>query len=471
MMYKFFRIGMLISILSIVSGCGLFSDSVTSSVAATTTAKEVIKEAQSAVNHAVTNAEQSGHNLVAHAAYQLDFAVQQTDHRLGVQREKAFKDIDKSMQKVISSISNAADSINKGGYQLSSLEDNLALDLQKTLGNIPFVDNPYVLRRVQGIQQVKLHAIGYRLTLVGSGFGEVTPEKRTGIKLLSVDGKDITQDVAVYRRSGNALTIEIKNKALSPIFSDEMIVADVAMIISEQSFDEESSLWENEKDIPYNFNLYLYPRTGATLISQGKGEYFDFVENGKFCVNFVTPNNHCSDDCDESNSFPLGKNYRYHGEKPVPNFKHMAPFNVGNNRLVPGTVSSVLNSGPRGWQSNLKTSVKESGRVLTLSLNTWTRSKKFRVCANQETYSSTGYKNYKDEIRVPFEDTFHISLPKNPKLSEFELRLSSGEKINGVLKEGRNYLNGRFKILGIEEVGDHTVVLAQLKPPQHIRVD
>lgn len=462
---------LLISSLTLTSCAALTGGGISAAVT-TMSADEIISDAKKAIDTSIANAQIAGDQMINHAAYELDFTIQQIDHKLGIHRKSLVKDLDKSLQKALSQVDSFTKALNDGAYTLRTIEDDLSLDLQKTLGNIPFVDSPYTLRLIKGIQQVKLNKTSYYLTLVGSGFGEVTDTTKTEIVKFSINGTDINNSVSIYQRHRNSIVLEIKNESLSPYFQDILAVATIELTAAEMKrASQKNNKWKVNSNIPYQFRMYLHPRSASEIEVFGEGEYFEFVNNGNFCHDFTSPNNHCSDDCDESNSFPLGRGYRYVGEAIVPNYKARPPYEIGNNRLTSKGLKREFISGPNGWQSGHAQQIVENGKKMRFAFNVWTRPVTWKVCTEKETYQSVGYKPYNLKISVPYGDTFKIRLPKDPKLNEFKLTLPSQKRINGVLSENKSYLNNRFKIIKMEVIGEETVVIAQLLPPAHVQLD
>lgn len=467
---RLFAIGFLFTL---ICGCGsaggLFGSAGQGAIASIT-AEEIIGDAQTAIDASIANSVVGGNQLISHAAFQLDFAVQQIDHKVGIQRKALVKDLDKSIQKALGEVHKLTESLNSLPPTLRSVEDDLYLDLQSTLGNIPFIKSPYVLRQVKGLNQVKLRKTPYEVTLVGTGFGQVTDKRQTEITSFKVNSEDLSESIEIKSRIGNSLNLEIKNDALAPFFKDRLSFAKVNMVVSSQ-VRKGNDEWKVDKEIPYEFRLYLHPRMAAELVAFGEGEKFDFVEDGLFCHNFESLNNNCTGSCDKSKNFPMGRDYTYYGEVEVPNFKSKPPYEVGNHKLTTQGKSLVHLSGPNTHQNNLDARVIENGRKLAFSFNVWTRPVKYKLCTQKQTYQSTGYAPYEVKIQVPYEDTFKIRLPKDPKLNQFKLILPSGKRINDVVEENRTYLDGRFRILTIENIQNETVVVAQLKPPAYILID
>ena len=164
-------------------------------------------------------------------------------------------ELDENTQRVVTAILALQSMIEDQGSATVEALDTASLDLEAILGQTIFSTSRFLLKRIDGINQINKTEGDYRITITGSEFGS------TSIRLMSFRsaGEDILNALRINPVSNHTIHIDIPNAVLKPFFMPKTVRSlPITMDIIRSNHEGRSRL-------THEFYIFLSPRYAGTI--------------------------------------------------------------------------------------------------------------------------------------------------------------------------------------------------------------
>lgn len=403
-------------LIPLVIGSDCISGAAVTPAIAGLTAREVLDEARTTATGLLYDAQNTADNSVNNAANQLLFATTQTVHVVGGDLDRKVNRLDHDVALLVDSVHLASRRVSEGTTTLTTLEDEVQLDLEAALNRLPGYlggGDRYLFTRVQGIQLLPKSAGNYTVQVRGTNFGFDQQRRAARVVSFRIGDVDLTEQITQRAVGEHVRSISFSAEALQPLFqADRLNVVDahVEMAVYEVRDGTPRTDRDPKATIATTFGMYLYSNNAGSLRVLGNEQEWGWVPGGEWSFTWNAPSNHCSSDCDDPDSFPLGGPWRgVSTTAQMPNYYSSGTPREGQCRPTGATRYEVVGSGH--MHRGVSTSV--SGPTLRIALETNSHSVQFQVYATKECWGRSGVRpdvEYFDG-RIDFNQTYTFDVP------------------------------------------------------------
>jgi len=425
-------------------------------------AKDVLDDAEQAANTLLYNAEASVHNEVNHAANEMLVVVAEARRGIGESAEKVCKSLSNDRKAIVQQVYEFAQELEKLEDLSVTIEDNVALDLDLLVDRVPFLKDRKTIRRLDGIQQLKSERPYYAIEITGSGIGIPQSDRAATIRTLSISETNVISSCKIEPIDIHRVRIKIPNAVLDQHFeTDQLAVVKCGIDVGWKN-PETGKLLEN---IKFPFAVYLYAKIAGVVDVNGERETFGWKSAGFFTQTGSSPNNHCSGDCDDADSYPTkNKNHPFSKTWSIPDFNRSPPYQEGNMRLVKaGSFIKQTTNAP----VSAAISISKDGSSMTMSGTTNTVSATFQVNGATERFSRMEVESVASSVPAEFGSVMKIRLPVGTKASLLKFKTSWGDTQQHTLIQSGN-IGKYLRVTGFSQVGDEDVYTIEVFPPTHL---
>lgn len=402
---------------------------------------------------------------VRHLANQLLILINETERLIGKQIDKVINALDENIQKVLFKIDSIQQTLNDGVDRVVSLEDDVALDLSKIVGDTIFAKHSFLMKRITGLQHVQQEGRSYRIQFKGSEFGS----SKVKLTKVTLGDDDVTGRVQINQPGLHDVWIDFPPEVMAARFSPDKMRVPKIVVHFERYEVTGWWFWREERkkgELDHGFYIYLYPRYAGDVKFTAEKENFDFVDAGPFTVDKQGANNHCSNDCDCDDDNPT----ICHGilaswERCVDRFRGTPP-QVGDQYLVgPAKIYAIQNGNP--YDVGHTAGLTPNGQCLKGSFRARTHPSTYRLEAKLMQFAVVSTSKSEQTQKANFGQTNTLRVHKATKLVLFESKPNSGATLSGEFAAGLD--NDFLKVLSRTQIGDEIVYSYTVKYPKRFQ--
>lgn len=209
-------------------------------------------------NNVVQNAGAVGSLLTSKAARDIQLEIMAARMQLGDEANSMIDRLDQEKVSCLTEMDKSLNALSKQVQTVSTMQDDLILDIDSTLNGVPFLKTAKTIRRIWGASQYYKPNGIYIITLHGNIF-----DSDSGNPVVSIAGRPLTTPPMVTPPYD--VRLEIPASLINDQFKDRRVVQIPVSIKQRVSGRDYSfQIWRNEyRTQEYNFVLELFPRYPA----------------------------------------------------------------------------------------------------------------------------------------------------------------------------------------------------------------
>ena len=451
--FKLYLVAVLLALPLFSTGCrDPLSDVLTGKIVEKTVGS-VLDDVEATIDNSVASAQKGGEQYTDFLANEAAILLSNIRGMLKDSEDKLVRNIDKNRRTALAELLRFRKQVADSSRQLNTIEDNFALDIDKVVNKIPFVNDRVVVRGVAGVTHVfsdnEEHYYSVRIT--ATGIGETSNESETLVKSVRLNGNDVLNKSLVQPIGANQIELRLPAQEVNGLFLSKK-VANVRTEV-ELAYAKKGK----EKDrLSHKFWLFLHPKVAGTVKIAVTGPEFEWVENGVFSFTQLGKNNHCNGDCDKDDKgdWPIAYDppkdwYR----RDVPGYR-APPNKEGDIKLIDAKIRLDEGQSPNhDW--SVTAQIENGGKTLAGGWKPRTRKNNYIISATQMRYSVKNPNTQFDEKEFQFEYgkiyDYQTKIESNsPKVSA---RFFAGTKLEEVMN-AETTLGSRLEVIEIKESGD-----------------
>jgi len=375
--------------------------------------------------------------------------------------DKQIGQLKEGARKVADKILELTNKIESGQSTMVHLEDNLTLDINELLGNIPFVDKEFIMKRASGFNHLYKANGEYQIVLTGSNFGFSSDKTRATFTKVSINNNDVTSSLNLNQNiDANTKKIGFKTEILNPYFNaKKMRAVRVTFEIKREEYKGFfSKKWSETGKIINSIYIYLFPNYSGIFAFDITSEKYDWIPDGDESISRTGPNAHCSSDCRDWYGIPVDL------ELVVPGGN--TPPRIGDFKLT--NPSMIQTDGPQGFDvdtyaklANCNQQSDNCTRVIG-HYRARTRPTTYLLTARKWKFAVNGSENVSEKKAFEYNRIYKLIYPKAARTI-----IVNGQNI----ADGQNFsfnivqANPIFELISLDDINGEQVYQIKLKRP------
>jgi hypothetical protein len=345
------------------------------------------------------------------ANYTVNQSVNQLQMLLYTAHQRLSDDLNHTMQSLkgenlvlMTKIVTLTNSLAKGEGSLIHLEDNATLDLNDLLGNLPFIDKEFIMRRAVGFNHLYKASGDYSMSVTGSNFGFSSNLVKVKFNNILINDHSIISTVDLNNNTdNNTKVIRIRSAVLNPYFQPKNVRAvKVTFIISREEYKGYfKKRWRNTGSITNSFLLYLFPDYSGPFKFQAVSEILSWIDDGTAEVTKIGP--------DASG----GHGSDYYGIPWQIDISAVSGFNSptkkGDLRLSNPQITPIF--GPAGFDLDVSCELTNNNTAVTGHVRSRTSPTTYRLSAKKWIYDVVGKESRDTTCLFRYDKIYNLSYP------------------------------------------------------------
>jgi hypothetical protein len=416
---------------------------------------DIVGHARGLVSNAIADADRSANYTVNHTANELNVLIYTANQLLGDQMDKQVGQLKEQNRLLMNKIVELSNKIETGQSTIVHLEDNLILDLNNILGNVPFIEKEFIMKRAIGFDHLYKNEGEYQITLTGSNFGFNSDKVKVKFNKISIEDVDITSKVNLNQNiDNNTKKIGIPASTLNPYF-DNKVMKPVKLsfeIIREEYKGLFGKKWKETGKINNSIYIYLFPNYSGVFNFDLTYEVYDWIADGEVRTRRTGPNAHCSSGCKDHYGIPFDIDISVAGGNNPPK--------KGDYKLANCDLRLV--DGPGGFDADQSCNIINNQTTVTGHVRARTRPTTYELSANRFRYDVKSSEIKNEQKEFEFNKIYKLIYPKTLKLVVITGKsISSGQTFSYNITQS----NTIFELISQDEINGEIVFQFKLIRP------
>lgn len=423
---------------------------------------DIAGHARTLVSNAIADADRSANYTVNHTANELNVLVYTATQLFGDQMNKQVGQLSESARKVADKIMELSSKIESGQSTIVHLQDNLALDLNNILGNLPFIDKEFIMKRAVGFNHLYKNNGEYQISLTGSNFGFNSDKVRVTFTRILIEENDVTSTVNLNQNIDvNTKKIGLKSEVLNTYFDPKKVKP--VKITFEAKREEYKGFfgrsWKETGKISNTIYIYLFPNYSGELKFEVTSEKYDWTFDGDVSTSRTGPNAHCSSGCRDWYGIPEDF------EISVPGGN--TPAKIGDYKLTEPNIRQT-DATPGGFDADVYArlvncnALNDNCTKVIGHFRARTRPTSYILTAKKWKFDVTGSENTTENKEFEYNKIYRIVYPKATKsIIVSGTNVADGQPFSYNITQG----NTIFELVSKDEVNGEFVYQFKMRRP------
>ena len=358
-------------------------------------AQDVVTDAEESGRNLLAEARSTGDALAAKTANELEVATKNAILLLGDQLDKTYDQLRPEFRLALQHLEKlrlSAESFRKGAFDL---KDSLVLDLTEMYGALlPYARTDFFIQAIEGVTQLQKNG-DYTIAVKGIGFGTDSDRRRGRILSISIDGKNVPEFKA-NKVQAHRTTIHLPNGAL-PFEERSVKMVPVVVTVEVDSMKRGwfsgcgKSTEKNTFELP--FHITLLPQYAGKLNVEYRVPRIDWVGAGRREYKWTTPDHHQSG----------GDIEHYH---------HSTCTRIEDPVRFGGSEGARKEGLGAPWANDPRAEVKDGGRQLCVSAEMWGHAFDVHYWADTRKLAPVGEETKQADLVIVYGKNAVLELPE-----------------------------------------------------------